>query len=245
MTTPAAEPHPSPNHGERTEGPVDILLLHYTGMPDHERSLAWLCNPQSGVSAHYFVCEDGRVFSLVPEDRRAWHAGRSRWGDTRDVNSRSIGIEIANAGHPGGLPDFPDGQIAGVIALCRDIVGRHPIPPHRVLAHSDVAPGRKIDPGEKFPWTHLAAAGIGHWVEPEPLAATGDTSQPGESAGSVEALQQMLALYGYGIEITGDLDRQTEAVVAAFQSHFRPARVDGIADGPTLTTLRRLIAALP
>ena len=202
MSALAIEATPSPNHGERETAPVDILLLHYTGMPDDEQALAWLCDPESQVSAHYFVHADGRVLSLVPEERRAWHAGEARWGTASDINSRSIGIEIANAGHPGGLPDFPDAQIEALIALCRAIVGRHPIPPHRVLAHSDVAPGRKLDPGERFPWARLAAAGVGHFVEPAPIA-DGRFFQKGDEGAPVEALQAMLALYGYGIEVSG------------------------------------------
>jgi N-acetylmuramoyl-L-alanine amidase len=234
----------SPNHGERKSGPIDILLLHYTGMPGTaETALRWLCDPASQVSAHYFVFEDGRVLSLVPEERRAWHAGASVWGGETDINSRSIGIEIANAGHPGGLPDFPVAQIAALTALCSDIVGRHPIPPHRVLAHSDVAPGRKLDPGERFPWARLAGAGLGHWVEPAAqgggrFVSRGDLGQP------IEALQAMLALYGYGITIDGVFGPATEAVVAAFQRHFRPARVDGVADSSTVETLHRLLCAL-
>ena len=245
MTALTIEPHSSPNHGARRDGPVDILLLHYTGMPDADAALAWLRDRESEVSAHYFVFEDGRVASLVPEDRRAWHAGRSRWGSSADVNSRSIGIEIANAGHPGGLPDYPDRQIEALVALCRELVGRHPIPRHRVLAHSDVAPGRKCDPGEKFPWARLAAAGIGHWAEPEPPDAADAALRLGDDGAQTTALQQMLALYGYGIDVTGSYDKATENVVAAFQRHFRPMRVDGVADGSTISTLTRLIAALP
>lgn len=241
--TPDIEERPSPNHGERSSGRVDILLLHYTGMPDHDGALAWLCDPRSRVSCHYFVHEDGRVLSLVPEDRRAWHAGASVWAGEPDINSRSVGIEIANAGHPGGLPDFPEPQIEALIGLCRAIVGRHTIPSHRVLGHSDVAPGRKLDPGERFPWARLAAAGIGHWQEPAQVGggrffSRGDRGQP------VEAVQGMLALYGYGVEITGSFDQRTEDVVAAFQRHFRPARVDGIADRSTIETLHRLLTTL-
>ena len=235
------EHRPSPNHGARREGPVDILLLHYTGMPDPEQALAWLCDPRSEVSAHYYIFEDGRVVALVPEERRAWHAGAARWGGATDINSLSIGIELANPGHPAGLPPFPDGQIEALIALGRDILGRHPIPPHRVLAHSDVAPGRKHDPGERFPWPHLAAAGIGHWVEPEASTHEGDTLRSTDAV----ALQQMLALYGYGIEVTGAFDRQTQDVVTAFQRHFMPARVDALANRATLATLRKLLEALP
>jgi N-acetylmuramoyl-L-alanine amidase len=244
MSKPAVEPHPSPNHGARRDGPVDILLLHYTGMPDAQQALDWLSDPESKVSSHYFVFEDGRVLSLVPEERRAWHAGAARWGDATDINSRAIGIEIANPGHPGGLPPYPDAQIEALIALCREIVGRNPIPPHRVLAHSDVAPGRKLDPGERFPWAQLAAAGIGHWVEPEPIA-DGRFFQRGDSGQPIEALQALLALYGYGIDVTGAFDQRMEDVVAAFQRHFRPAQVDGVADRSTIETLRKLLDALP
>lgn len=237
------EHRPSPNHGERASGPTDILLLHYTGMPDHEQALAWLCDARSQVSCHYFVHTDGRVLSLVPEERRAWHSGASVWGGETDINSRSIGIETANTGHPGGLPGYPDAQIEALILLCRDIVGRHPIPAHRVLAHSDVAPGRKLDPGERFPWNRLAAAGLGHWVEPAEIAG-GRFFQRGDRGQPVEALQGMLALYGYGIEITGAFDQRTEDVVAAFQRHFRPRRVDGVADRSTIETLHRLLTTL-
>ncbi len=270
------EQRPSPNHNERAGGPPDILLLHYTGMPDHDQALAWLCDPASQVSSHYFVHEDGRILALVPEERRAWPAGASLWAGESDINTRSIGIEIANTGHPGGLPAYPDAQIEAVIALCRGIVGRHPIPPHRVLAHSDVAPGRKRDPGERFPWPRLAAAGIGHWVEAAEIASLDPSRRPrlasgpnlrvrrrnppdaeaareaeprsiarGDAGEPVEALQAMLALYGYGIEVTAEFDERTEAIVAAFQRHFRPARVDGVADHSTIETLRRLLTALP
>jgi N-acetylmuramoyl-L-alanine amidase len=244
MTALIVESRPSPNHGERTSRPIDILLLHYTGMPTDEQALAWLCNPKSQVSSHYFVHADGRVLRLVPEERRAWHAGAALWGGESDVNSRSIGIEIANAGHPGGLPEYPGAQIEALVALCLEIVRRHPIPPHRVLGHSDVAPGRKLDPGERFPWARLAAARIGHFVEPAPIVEAAPLRR-GDIGKRVEGLQGLLALYGYGVEVTGEFDQRTHDVVAAFQRHFRPARIDGIADSSTIETLRRLLAALP
>lgn len=235
----------SPNHGDRVgvEHP-DILLLHYTGMPSAEGAQAWLCNVESEVSSHYLVHEDGRVVQMVPEARRAWHAGKSVWHGETDINSRSIGIEIANAGHPGGLPEFPDRQIDALIELCRDCVERHGIPPERVLAHSDVAPIRKVDPGENFPWGRLAAAGIGHWVEPSPIGG-GRFFQRGDAGQPVEALQSMLSLYGYGIEISGEYCVRTEGVVAAFQRHFRQSKVDGVADSSTIETLHRLLTSLP
>ena len=241
----AAKVFPSPNHGERREGRrPTMLVVHYTGMPDEGEALQWLCNPVSQVSAHYFVFEDGRVLQLVPEARRAWHAGLSHWDGEADVNSSSIGIEIANAGHPGGLPPFGDAQIESVVALSRDIVTRWRMAPERVLAHSDVAPGRKLDPGELFPWQRLHRAGVGHWVPPAPLR-DGRFFSRGDQGMPVEALQAMLAMYGYGLRITGTFDEDTEKVVAAFQRHFRPQRVDGVADASTITTLRDLIASRP
>jgi N-acetylmuramoyl-L-alanine amidase len=243
MTGFAVEARPSPNHGERY-GPIDILLLHYTGMPDDEQALAWLCNPESKVSSHYFVHADGRALQLVGEDRRAWHAGLSLWAGESDINSRSIGVEIANAGHPGGLPEYADRQIDAVVSLCQSILARHQILPQRVLGHSDVAPGRKTDPGERFPWAKLAAAGVGHFVEPTPIG-NGRALRHGDSGDRVEALQGTLALYGYDIDVTGDYERRTENVVTAFQRHFRQEQVDGIADASTIDTLQRLLAALP
>ncbi|HEY8380717.1 MAG TPA: N-acetylmuramoyl-L-alanine amidase [Microvirga sp.] len=241
----AAKVFPSPNHGERKDGRrPDILVLHYTGMPDEGEALQWLANPVSQVSAHYFVFEDGRVLQMVPEARRAWHAGVSSWDGEGDINSSSIGIEIANPGHPGGLPPFGEAQIEAVIALCRDIADRWRIQPNRILAHSDVAPGRKLDPGELFPWERLHRAGVGHWVKPAAIR-DGRFFSRGDQGMPVEALQAMLAMYGYGLKITGTFDEDTEKVVAAFQRHFRPERVDGVADASTITTLRDLIATKP
>jgi N-acetylmuramoyl-L-alanine amidase len=233
----------SPNHGPRRPGAsVDILLLHYTGMPSAEGALSWLCDPRSGVSSHWFVFEDGRTVQLVPEDRRAHHAGVSFWQGETDINSRSIGIEIANPGHEFGYSDFPDAQVAALIELCRGILSRHPIPPERVLAHSDVAPERKRDPGERFPWKALADAGIGRWVAPAPVEEGGPVLAVGAFGGGVAALQADLARVGYRVRPTGVFDWQTELCVAAFQRHFRQARVDGMADASTRETLRRLLA---
>ncbi|MCJ2080421.1 N-acetylmuramoyl-L-alanine amidase [Methylobacterium sp. J-090] len=240
----ATSVHPSPNHGERRSGPVDLLILHYTGMESAAAALQRLANPVAEVSAHYVVLEDGRVVQMVPEGRRAWHAGRGSWAGITDINSRSLGIEIVNGGHAGGLPAYPEAQIASVIALCGDLTGRWSIPAHRVLAHSDIAPERKEDPGEHFSWDALARAGIGHWVVPTPIRDGRFFSQ-GDSGQPIEALQAMFALYGYDLPVTGAFDPRTKAVVTAFQRHFRPARVDGVADASTITTLRDLIAALP
>lgn len=241
----ATKVFPSPNHGERKENRrPDMLVLHYTGMPVDGEALQWLCNPVSQVSCHYFVFPDGRVLQLVPEARRAWHAGVSAWGEDRDLNSCSIGIEIAHPGHDGGLPPYPEEQIEAVERLCLDIVGRWRIPASRVLAHSDIAPDRKRDPGEVFPWERLHRAGVGHWVRPAALS-DGRFFSRGDRGTPVEALQAMLALYGYDLRITGAFDEATERVVTAFQRHFRPERVDGVADASTITTLRDLIASRP
>jgi len=233
----------SPNHDARPPGgPVDILLLHYTGMRTGEAALQRLCDPDAKVSSHWFVHEGGEIVRLVDEDRRAWHAGVSCWAGETDINARSIGIEIVNPGHQFGYRDFPEAQIDAVIALCGDILSRHAIPAERVLAHSDVAPGRKQDPGERFPWHRLHAAGIGHWVPPTPIVA-GSVMGAGDRGEGVSALQRDLARYGYGIGQGGDYDPQMVDVVTAFQRHFRPERVDGITDFSTRDTLDRLLIA--
>jgi N-acetylmuramoyl-L-alanine amidase len=234
---------PSPNFGARAEGkPIDMLVLHYTGMASAERALKWLCDPESSVSAHFLVFEDGRVAQLVDERDRAWHAGKSFWAGESDVNSRSIGIEIANPGHEFGYRDFPEAQIAALIALCRGILSRHPMPPERVLAHSDVAPMRKEDPGERFPWGRLHEAGIGHWVTPAPIV-DGSVLKVGDRGPAVAQFKRRFREYGYGLGADSEFDVETEAVVRAFQRHFRPERVDGVADPSTIATLDRLTGA--
>ncbi|OLP44490.1 N-acetylmuramoyl-L-alanine amidase [Rhizobium oryziradicis] len=239
-----AEVIASPNHGERVDiAAPDTIILHYTGMPSEDAAISWLCNPESQVSSHYLVRENGDVVQMVSESRRAWHAGKSFWAGATDINSRSIGIEIANAGHPS-LPDYPQEQIESVAQLCLDCAKRWSITPERVLAHSDIAPVRKVDPGEHFPWDRLHQMGVGHWVEPAPMGggrffSQGDRGQP------IEALQSMLSFYGYNIEINGEFNAETVGVVKSFQLHFRQARVDGVADSSTIDTLHRLLVSLP
>lgn len=236
---------PAVNFGERAAGqPLDTVILHYTGMVSEESAIDWLTCAESGVSCHYFVREDGTVLQLLPERLRAWHAGKSCWYGETDLNSRSIGIEIANPGHENGYPAFSDSQIEAVIALCLDCGERCRIPPERFLAHSDVAPGRKADPGEKFPWRRLHAAGVGHWVEPA-SATSGRFLQMGDAGKPVEALQAMLAMYGYRTEATGEFCASTRDDVVAFQRHFRQHRVDGVADVSTIETLHALLATMP
>jgi len=226
---------PSPNHDARKSGmPVDILLLHYTGMQTAAEALARLRDPAAKVSAHYLIDEDGTIHRLVPEDRRAWHAGVSRWRRAEDINARSIGIELVNPGHEWGYRPFPEAQMAALEALSLEIVARHRIPPMRVLGHSDVAPTRKQDPGELFDWARLARRGLGLWPRPGFIPPEGVPAlMPGQSGAGVFDLQVALDAIGYWIEGTGLFDPMTAAAVTAFQRHFRAACVDGIADSET------------
>jgi N-acetylmuramoyl-L-alanine amidase len=236
---------PSPNIGPRRGVMApEFVILHYTGMESAKVACEWLCSPQSGVSCHYLIDEAGAITQMVDEDLRAWHAGVASWKGQTDINSRSVGIEIHNPGHDFGYADFLSPQIEAVIELCRDIAIRQGIVPAGILAHSDVAPLRKIDPGEKFPWSRLHEAGVGHWVVPQPIGE-GRAIRLGDEGAEVEALRRKLALYGYGIAPSGSFDAAMQAVVSAFQRHFRQERVDGIADASTIETLQRLLAALP
>jgi len=233
---------PSPNYGARRgcKRP-DMILLHYTGMADAQAAANWLANPVSKVSTHYLIEEDGTIIQMVSERHRAWHAGASFWAGEHDINSVSVGIEIHNHGHeaPDGLPLYPRAQMYAVAALCRDIAARWRVPPERVLAHSDVAPGRKRDPGEHFDWQWLAERGVGIWVPPTPIS-----DKAGTTTEEVAEIKARLARIGYGVTPGPHLDDQTEAVIAAFQRRFRPARVDGRPDASTLETLDSVLAAL-
>lgn len=235
--------HPSPNIEPRRTGfRPDLLLLHYTGMHSVEKAIDWLARPESKVSCHYVVAEDGTITQMVAEGVRAWHAGQSCWAGVEDINSCSIGIEIHNPGHAQGYPDFPAAQVGAVTRLSADIVTRHRIARGRVLAHSDVAPMRKIDPGEKFDWKGLAEAGVGRWIMPAPIEEDGWSLGPGARSERIADAQHLLRSYGYGIEVTGLLDTVTVFVLRAFQLHWRPARIDSRLDHSTLETLRRLQA---
>jgi N-acetylmuramoyl-L-alanine amidase len=234
---------PSANYGERRNGrDPDLIVLHYTGMMDGRMAVHRLTTTGTEVSAHYIVHEDGRIIQSVQEVKRAWHAGASAWAGETDINSCSIGIEIINGGHDYGLPPYPLRQVAAVIALCKGIIIRRNIPRHRVLGHSDISPGRKQDPGEKFPWALLAASGVGLYVAPAKIEA-GPTMAVGAAGDNVRALQEALARYGYGVTVSGIYDFATVEVVTAFQRHFRPELIDGIADVSTVTTLKTLLTA--
>lgn len=231
-------PAPSPNFDVR-KTPPDMIVLHYTGMQTGEAALARLRDPEAKVSSHYVVEEDGRVFTLVAEERRAWHAGVSSWKGERDINGRSVGIEIVNPGHEFGYRPFPEAQIAAVIDLVAEIRTRWIIGDGFIVGHSDVAPDRKQDPGELFPWKRLAEAGHGYWVEVP--AAPGQPIGEGEEGAAVFALQAGFTRLGFDCAPSGTFDAHTTAVVTAFQRHWRPEKVDGIADGETRA---RLIALL-
>jgi N-acetylmuramoyl-L-alanine amidase len=213
---------PSPNHDDRGGAAIDMLVLHYTGMQSAEAALARLTDPAAKVSAHYTVDEDGTVYAHVPETRRAWHAGASWWGGTANLNANSIGIELVNPGHEWGYRAFPQAQIEALTTLCHSILARHPIPSARVLGHSDIAPARKDDPGELFPWAQLAKAGIGLWPKKLP-----DGRDP-----------EALALFGY------DPSAPRDKVITAFQRHFRPRRCDGAWDEECAGLLAGLLAPL-
>ena len=229
---------PSPNFDAR-RGPPDMLVLHYTGMQTAEAAIARLCDPEARVSAHYVVDEDGSILKLVPEERRAWHAGRGVWLSETDCNAASIGIEIVNPGHEFGYRDFPEVQVDAVISLIADIRTRWTIRDNRIIAHSDLAPERKQDPGERFPWKRLAGAGHGLWFEPaqERIAALGVPLKVGDEGLGVIVLRAGLHRLGYGLPPGGDYDEATRLTVEAFQRHWRPAQVDGVADGETRATL--------
>jgi len=223
----------SPNQESRPEACViDTLILHYTGMKTAEAALTRLCDPETKVSAHYLVDEDGSVTALVPEACRAWHAGEACWLGARDLNDRSIGIELVNPGHEFGYRPFPETQMVALEPLLQGILARHPILPERVLGHSDVAPDRRTDPGELFDWQRLARTGIGCWPE----------AQVEGKALPIEEVQQQLHRYGYAVPLSGKADAATKKVVEAFQRHFRPTLIDGKADAETMAQLFGLLA---
>lgn len=233
----------SPNFNERRL-PISLLVLHYTGMESGQAARERLCDQSAEVSAHWLVHEDGTLDNLVDEEMRAWHAGRGSWNGITDVNSASIGVEIVNGGHnvpleDGSLPPYPDVQILAVIKLAKEIIGRHDISTNNIVGHSDIAPDRKEDPGEHFPWAGLAAAGVGFW--PGDLPEDGRILfQPGDRDRGVSIIQRGLADLGYGASVTGCLDDPTQAIIRAVQRRYRPSQIDGIIDMQVMEILKRL-----
>jgi N-acetylmuramoyl-L-alanine amidase len=218
----------SPNFDDR-DAPVSILVLHYTGMQDAASAIARLADPEAKVSAHYLVAEDGQIVQMVPEDKRAWHAGRSYWRGKSNLNSMSIGIEIVNPGHEFGYRPFPDAQIDSVIQLAGDIIKRHKITRGNVVGHSDIAPTRKLDPGEFFPWARFAKLRL---ALPRP---TKNLMDPHWTDGGF-----LLALERFGYDVSDG-----PAAVSAFQRRFRPELIDGLIDGECRAILLALLLPKP
>ncbi len=240
-----ADLFPSPNIEPRKNGLCPtMLVMHYTGLATAKKSIEILARPDCKVSCHYVIDIDGRVTQMVAEKMRAWHAGVSSWHGETDINSKSIGIEIQNLGHNQGYPDFPQAQMDSVRDLSVDILNRYDIAPHNVVAHSDIASGRKTDPGEKFNWAFLHRHGIGHWVKPAPLDEVAPRFELTDQSAVIAKVQAKLCCYGYGIETTGHHTEQSVTVVSAFQRHFRPARFDGVIDASTIATLDALMDSL-
>ncbi len=237
---------PSPNYNERPEGvAVDTLVLHYTGMKTAQGALERMCDPKAGVSAHYIVDEDGEITCLVEEEKRAWHAGESHWRGRDGVNDFSIGVEIVNPGHEFGYRAFPDVQMQAVIELCKDILKRNPaIEARSVVAHSDIAPQRKEDPGELFDWRLLAENGIGIWPEVPDNVLNRELLTHGTVGDAVLDMQFGLSRYGYKISHDGVFGDETTKVVEAFQRHFIPSRINGIWDTESYIILDNLLMTI-
>ena len=228
------ERRPSPNFDNRACA-ISHIILHHTDMADCDAALARLCDPAAKVSAHYLIRRDGHIFQLVDEAERAWHAGVSFWQGETDMNSASIGIELDHVGHKdGAMAAFPETQMAALITLLQEVTARHDIAPQNILGHSDIAPGRKIDPGEAFDWAALHQAGFGLWVEEVKIEDV-PTLSLGSEDKAVAPLQKALAAIGYHIAANGVYGPQTQAVISAFQRHFRPRQIDGMADAETQT----------
>jgi N-acetylmuramoyl-L-alanine amidase len=226
---------PSPSFGMRIEGVlVNLLILHYTGMKSASEALDRLCDQNFNVSAHYLIDESGRIFCLVDENNRAWHAGVAFWGGEKDINNLSIGVEIVNPGHEFGYTQFPHTQMIAVEALCKDIIKRYSIPAFRVLAHSDVAIGRKQDPGELFDWKRLAMNGVGIWPELTSIDGTFEM-------GSITQCQINLKEIGYGLDVTGKFDQHTKSTIMAFQRHWLPHSLTGEFDVETAWRIKSIL----
>ena len=223
----------SPNFSSRSSGTkIDMVILHYTGMKTKHSAIKRLCNKKAKVSSHYLIDVQGKIFKLVDEKFTAWHAGKASWKGKHDINNRSIGIELVNPGHRYGYKKFTKKQVSSLISLLKKMIKRHKIPKNRILGHSDVAPQRKMDPGEFFDWNYLAERDIGVWPK--------DQYPKSKKNHTTKSLQLMLAGIGYEINTSGKLDRQTKKVVSAFQRHFRPKKINGLFDHETVAKLLAL-----
>lgn len=221
--------HRSPNFDLRS-APICMLVLHYTGMKDAKSAIIRLCDAAAKVSAHYVVDESGQIFALVDEEKRAWHAGIAYWRGITDINNISIGIEIVNGGDEFGLPDFPAIQISSVIKLSQDILKRHNIPPANIVGHNEIAPNRKLDPGEKFPWAKLAGAGIGIWPKPKDQT----------TIISLDEAKILLQDIGYDVQNIAISGTPKHCLLSEFQRRYRPQQVNGLLDQQTSSLLMQI-----
>ena len=232
--------YPSPNFGERKNiENIDMLVIHYTNMKSAEAALQHMCDKKSQVSAHYLICEHGIIYRLVDEKYRAWHAGVSHWRGITDINSHSIGIELANLGHTNGLRPFTKEQMQSLIKLCHDILDRHQIPSYNIIGHSDIAAGRKLDPGPLFDWQTLAKNNIGLWPDlVEPYLKTPDSNNNNEKSNKDNQyiLMQILSEIGY--------DMKNTQATAAFQRHYMANNINNIADNKTIALASNLLTAI-
>lgn len=234
--------HPSPNFGQRPMAP-DTVIIHYTGMVSAAASLERLCDPGAEVSAHFLIDEAGTQYSLVDPDMRAWHAGVSQWAGRDNANDWSLGIELQNKGHEHGYHPFPDAQINSLLSLLGDLASRYDIPPTRYLGHSDIAPDRKQDPGEKFPWARLASEGFGVWPKTEPHSVTSPFDQAQENPEAWlldQSVDEMAPFTAIGYRSTQALDKRS--IVAAFQRHWAPSTVTGVITRETFARARQVAA---
>lgn len=220
------------NFDDRPNGiNIDMLVMHYTGMRSATEALDQMCDPVKKVSAHYMIYEDGAIISLVPEEKRAWHAGISCWQGISSLNDSSIGIEIVNPGHEFGYVQFPDAQMEAVLQISKHIIERYNIEARNVVGHSDIAPLRKQDPGELFNWKWLAKNGVGLWPNINTIWRSREQLiEPGTDSTDVARVQKMLADYGYHIRVDGHYGEKTEQIIKAFKRHFVPESVNIVWD---------------
>jgi N-acetylmuramoyl-L-alanine amidase len=227
---------PSPNFDNRDQSHgLRFIVIHYTGMISADAALARLCDPKAKVSAHYLIDEAGRTYALVEESKRAWHAGVGTWRGITDINSASVGIELANPGHQHGYRAFPQRQLNAVQDLILGVMQRHNIPASGVIGHADVAPDRKEDPGELFPWEALAVNGAGIWPEVK------DTDY---KFATDDEVQKLLRGVGYDCPLSGTYDKPTRMALIAFQRHFHPENLTGTPENETIARLRALTRLL-
>jgi N-acetylmuramoyl-L-alanine amidase len=232
--------HPSPNWNERPEGvAIDTVVLHYTGMQSGKEALGRLCCEQAQVSSHYLIDEDGTAYQLVDDKKRAWHAGVSSWQGRGNLNHSSIGIELVNPGHEFGYRDFPEAQIASLLALLNALKEKHAIPTSRFIGHSDIAPLRKNDPGERFPWKKLSHRGFGVFSEKD-FSNQEFIELTSNNAAEIKVLNKQLGIIGYDGFDSDGFGAQTSQVIRAFQAHWRPEGVHGKLDKGTWSALQEI-----